>query len=97
MSQRQRSVRGSIASDEDATRAYVLVDRAALTLEAARSVLIELAREDWNMVVPEDVRFIKRQWFRWRANGEELIQCGGNNPQRDSEWWVFDVAECESR
>ena len=87
----------TIASDEDMDVCFVLADDHAPDATAALRVLMERAPVDWGYrIIPELVGEIcepTRRSFKWeRRDGEDvLVRCEPSDPDRDSEWWVFDT------
>lgn len=88
--------RATVATDEDVTVGYVLVDEHAQTAEAARAALLNAARVEWDMRFEDegDIDAPERRWFKWRDE-EHLVPCDPADQDRDSEWWSFGLPDWE--
>jgi hypothetical protein len=74
---------------------YVLADAHAPDYETARELLRSLAREQWGValgaVLDHEPR---RRSYKWsdESGEDELVPCEPDDPERDSDWWVFDLS-----
>jgi hypothetical protein len=92
-------VTGTIASDEDMDTVFVLVDDDAPTAKAALALLLERAPVEWGYrIAPECVAGVSepfRHSYKWQKtwphDEENLVPCQSDDPDRDSDWWVFDT------
>lgn len=86
----------TIASDEDMDWGYVLVDEHAPDYETARELLRTLGREQWGMslgsVLDHDPRRRSYKWMSDEHDEDNLMPCEPDDPERDSDWWVFDLS-----
>jgi hypothetical protein len=87
----------TIASDEDMDICFVLADDHAPNAATAKRVLWELAPVQWGYrldpALMDDIAEPQRRSYKWgNVHMEEcLIPCDPDDPERDSDWWVFDT------
>lgn len=85
----------TLMGDEEGERMFILVDDMAPTVESVEADWRAAAREQWGIEYgafdDPDGPDIGRSWYKPMPSGDGLTQCTSDDPERDSEWWSFEL------
>lgn len=77
-----------LMSDEDGERCFVEVSD-DITESVVYDQWRQAAEEQWGIKYEDANIDIVKNWYK--PHDEGLIQCSTNDPDRDSEWWSFEL------